>query len=122
MVMRCSIFCLYDCTTVKYDRRVILQKGVWIFPSKNPTKFIPRDSIFKGVETRNVQIGKSVSLEAVKYFVTASLDLTEYFKFKFSFDELVKVFYYLVHRHSKGQKHIFNWYAKVRRGSLNINC
>ena len=89
MVMRCSIFCLYDCTTVKYGRRVILQKGVWIFPSKNPTKFIPRDSIFKGVETRNIQIGKSVSLEAVKYLVTASLDLTEYFKFKFSFDELI---------------------------------
>ena len=34
----------------------------------------------------------------------------------------VKVFYNLVHRHSKGEKHIFNWYVKVRRGSLNINC
>ena len=41
------------------------------------------------VQTRHIQIGKSVSLEAVKYFVTASLDLTEYFKFKYSFDELI---------------------------------
>lgn len=41
------------------------------------------------VQTRRIQIGKSVSLEAVKYFVTASLDLTEYFKFKCSFDELI---------------------------------
>ena len=41
------------------------------------------------MQTRDIQIGKSVSLEAVKYFVTASLNLTEYFKFKCSIDELI---------------------------------
>ena len=34
----------------------------------------------------------------------------------------VKVFYYLVHRYSKGQKHIFNLYANIGPCSLNINC
>ena len=34
----------------------------------------------------------------------------------------VNVFHYLVHRHSNGQKHIFNWYANIRPCSLNINC
>lgn len=29
----------------------------------------------------------------------------------------VQVFYYLVHRHSRGQKHIFNWYANIRYSS-----
>ena len=34
----------------------------------------------------------------------------------------VKAFYYLVHRYSKGQKHIFNSYANFGPCSLNINC
>ena len=34
----------------------------------------------------------------------------------------VKVFYHLLHRHSKGQKHICNWYANIGPCSLNIDC
>ena len=33
----------------------------------------------------------------------------------------VKVFYDLVHRHLKGQQHIFNWNTYIRPCSLNIN-
>ena len=41
------------------------------------------------VQTRHIQISKSVSVEAVKYLVTASLNFTEYSKLKCSFDELI---------------------------------
>ena len=33
----------------------------------------------------------------------------------------VKVCYDLVHRHLKGQKHIFNWNTYIRPYLLNIN-